>query len=86
MTIEGLRAQAHEIVTNHRGLRIMPVTHFIETSWKDGDETRYMWRLGTYGKPTKANLERLTNHMRDQFITCRLVHADTTVIATIAGK
>ena len=60
------------------------ITHFIETDWNDGESTRYGWHRRD-GKPTLANLRRLVEGKSHEFKVCRLVHADTTVVATIQG-
>jgi hypothetical protein len=61
------------------------VTHYIDTVWNDGENTRYAWKRKD-GKPTRANLLKVCSGQLANFATCTLVHADTTVITTVTGS
>tara|TARA_B100000745_G_scaffold170759_1_gene111901 strand:+ start:6924 stop:7115 length:192 start_codon:yes stop_codon:yes gene_type:complete len=63
----------------------MVVTYFIETDWKDGTSTRYSWRR-PYGRASRANLLKLIKGQLPNFVECRLVHADSTIITVVKGK
>lgn len=65
--------------------RSQTVTHFIVTTWNDGEKTRYGWHRRN-GKPTRANLAKLVKGQEGEFSRTQLIHADSTVIATIEGK
>ena len=63
----------------------MDINYFIETDWKDGTSTRYGWRR-PYGRAGRKNLLKLIKGQESNFVECRLIHADSTVITVVKGK